>query len=117
MYRVIDLHCDTIPNMYSDFREGKEASLLSNSGRIDLNRMREGGYILPVLFPFYPSGSIEEKRRVTIYTCIGACRFLENTDSGISGYHRTGDNSREYGRERQDGKAISYDDSGRGRSV
>lgn len=43
MYRVIDLHCDTIPNMYSDFREGKEASLLSNSGRIDLNRMREGG--------------------------------------------------------------------------
>lgn len=26
MYRVIDLHCDTIPNMYSDFREGKEAS-------------------------------------------------------------------------------------------
>ena len=23
MYRVIDLHCDTIPNMYSDFREGK----------------------------------------------------------------------------------------------
>ena len=25
MYRVIDLHCDTIPNMYSDFREGKEA--------------------------------------------------------------------------------------------
>ena len=110
MYRVIDLHCDTIPNMYSDFREGKETSLLSNSGRIDLNRMREGGYICP-------SGSIEEKRRVTIYTCIGACRFLENTDSGISGYHRTGDNSREYGRERQDGKAISYDDSGRGRSV
>ena len=45
MYRVIDLHCDTIPNMYSDFREGKETSLLSNSGRIDLNRMREGGYI------------------------------------------------------------------------
>ena len=43
MYRVIDLHCDTIPNMYSDFREGKETSLLSNSGRIDLNRMREGG--------------------------------------------------------------------------
>ena len=101
MYRVIDLHCDTIPNMYSDFREGKETSLLSNSGRIDLN----------------PSGSIEEKRRVTIYTCIEACRFLENTDSGISGYHRTGDNSREYGIEHQDGKAISYDDSGRGRSV
>ena len=75
------------------------------------------GIYLPVLFPFYPFGSIEEKRRVTIYTCIGACRFLENKDSGISGYHRTGDNSREYGRERQDGKAISYDDSGRGRSV
>ena len=116
MYRVIDLHCDTIPNMYSDFREGKEASLLSNSEYIFEPDERRGIY-LPVLFPFYPSGSIEEKRRVTIYTCIGACRFLENTDSGISGYHRTGDNSREYGRERQDGKAISYDDSGRGRSV
>ena len=53
MYRVIDLHCETIPNMYSDLREGKETSLLSNSGRIDLNRMREGD-IFASAFPFLP---------------------------------------------------------------
>ena len=116
MYRVIDLHCDTIPNMYSDFREGKEISLLSNSGRIDLNRMREGGYICQCFSLFTHLGALKKRGESPFTHVLGLVDFWK-TDSGISGYHRTGDNSREYGRERQDGKAISYDDSGRGRSV
>lgn len=116
MYRVIDLHCDTIPNMYSDFREGKETSLLSNPGRIDLNRMREGGYICQCFSLFTHLGALKKRGESPLHMYWGL-QISGNTDSGISGYHRTGDNSREYGRERQDGKAISYDDSGRGRSV
>lgn len=63
MYRVIDLHCDTIPNMYSDFRgrEGGFPSFQFRKNRFEPDERR--GIYLPVLFPFYPSGSIEEKRQ------------------------------------------------------
>ena len=61
MYQVIDLHCDTIPNMYSDWREGKEISLLSNSGKIDLERMAAGGYICQCFSLFTHLGALKAR--------------------------------------------------------
>lgn len=75
MYRVIDLHCDTIPNMYSDFREGKEASLLSNSGRIDLNRMREGGYICQCFSLFTHLGALKKRGESPFTHVLGLVDF------------------------------------------
>ena len=75
MYRVIDLHCDTIPNMYSDFREGKETSLLSNSGRIDLNRMREGGYICQCFSLFTHLGALKKRGESPFTHVLGLADF------------------------------------------
>lgn len=75
MYQVIDLHCDTIPNMYSDFREGKETSLLSNSGRIDLNRMREGGYICQCFSLFTHLGALKKRGESPFTHVLGLADF------------------------------------------
>lgn len=61
MYPVIDLHCDTIPNMYAEKEEGKEISLLSHSGMIDLEKMRAGGYWCQCFSLFTNLGTLKEK--------------------------------------------------------
>lgn len=61
MYAVIDLHCDTIPNMYSEEKEGKEISLLSHSGMINLEKMKAGGYWCQCFSLFTNLGTLKEK--------------------------------------------------------
>ncbi len=60
MYAVIDLHCDTIPNMYAEKKEGKEISLLSRSGMIDLEKMKAGGYWCQCFSLFTNLGTLRE---------------------------------------------------------
>ncbi len=60
MYAVIDLHCDTIPNMYAEKEEGKEISLLSRSGMIDLEKMKAGGYWCQCFSLFTNLGTLRE---------------------------------------------------------
>lgn len=61
MYYVVDLHCDTIPNMYSALREGKEISLLSNSMKIDLKKMKAGNYMCQCFSLFTHLGALRAR--------------------------------------------------------
>ena len=48
MIPIIDLHCDTIMGLYHN----KEKNLLSNDLQIDLNKLKEGGYLAQVFAMF-----------------------------------------------------------------
>lgn len=43
---VVDMHCDTIAELYYSHRDGGNASVLENSLHIDLKRMQKGKYLL-----------------------------------------------------------------------
>lgn len=43
---VVDMHCDTIAELYYSHRDGGNASVLENSLHIDLKRMQKGQYLL-----------------------------------------------------------------------
>lgn len=45
MIRVIDLHCDTIAELWEADREGKAYSLRKNGMRVDLLRMKQSNYL------------------------------------------------------------------------
>ncbi len=44
MYRVVDMHCDTIPAMYDRKNAGQETFLARNDLHIDLEKMKAGNY-------------------------------------------------------------------------
>lgn len=44
--RVVDMHCDTISELWSRRAEGKAASLRENDLHVDLKRLRESEYLL-----------------------------------------------------------------------
>lgn len=43
---VADMHCDTISKIYNQRKNGERAELLSNSCRVDINKLLAGGYLL-----------------------------------------------------------------------
>ena len=45
MIPIIDMHCDTISGIYEARRSGEEAVLRRNSMHLDLQRMKEAGYM------------------------------------------------------------------------
>ncbi len=46
MTKIIDMHCDTISALYDKSSRGVQENLRKNSGHIDLQRLRESGYLL-----------------------------------------------------------------------
>jgi membrane dipeptidase len=44
--KVVDMHCDTIAELYKHRREGRDENLLKNGLHIDLERMEAGDYLL-----------------------------------------------------------------------
>ncbi len=44
--KVVDMHCDTIPELFYRREAGKEYSILKNDCHIDLDRMKKGDYCL-----------------------------------------------------------------------
>lgn len=44
--KVVDMHCDTVSELWKKRKEGGEDSLRENSGHVDLGRMKESGYLL-----------------------------------------------------------------------
>lgn len=44
--KVVDMHCDTIAELYYDHRDGGNMSILENRLHIDLKKMRKGDYLL-----------------------------------------------------------------------
>ncbi|MBR2121924.1 MAG: membrane dipeptidase [Lachnospiraceae bacterium] len=43
---IIDMHCDTIAGIYRSEKNGEKADLYENSMRIDLKKLRKGGWLL-----------------------------------------------------------------------
>ena len=46
MMNIIDMHCDTIAGIYRSEKNGEKADLYENSMRIDLKKLRKGGWLL-----------------------------------------------------------------------
>lgn len=44
--KVVDMHCDTIAELYYGKRDGKSVSILENTLHIDLKKMQKGDYLL-----------------------------------------------------------------------
>lgn len=44
--KVVDMHCDTISELFDRKREGKVCSVRRNGGHLDLERMKKGDYCL-----------------------------------------------------------------------
>ncbi len=61
MYKVVDMHCDTIPAMYDRKNAGQETSLAKNDLHIDLEKMQEGNYCCQCFSLFtYLQGILEQ---------------------------------------------------------
>ena len=43
---IVDMHCDTISRLWHCRAEGRESSLRTNDGHLDLLRMKDSGYLL-----------------------------------------------------------------------
>lgn len=44
--KVVDMHCDTIAELYKERRNGKASSILANGLHVDLQKMEKGDYLL-----------------------------------------------------------------------
>lgn len=57
--KVVDMHCDTIAELYDNHRDGGNASILENSLHIDLKKMQKGDYLLQNFALFVHLGRTE----------------------------------------------------------
>lgn len=57
--KVVDMHCDTIAELYYDHCKGGSASILENQLHIDLNKMQKGDYLLQNFALFVHLGRTE----------------------------------------------------------
>ena len=44
--KVVDMHCDTIAEIYKDHQKGGRQSILENQMMLDLKKMQAGDYVL-----------------------------------------------------------------------
>ena len=56
---VIDMHCDTLSVLLQKEKQGEEADIGQNDLMVDLNRMRNSGYMLQTFAAFIHAGSVE----------------------------------------------------------
>lgn len=64
---IIDMHCDTITELYEKRRNGEDAHLRKNDMHIDLERMKQAGYLCQS-FAVYTNLRRTEREGVTPYT-------------------------------------------------
>ncbi len=57
--KVVDMHCDTIAELYYSHRDGGCASILENKLHIDLKKMEKGDYLLQNFALFTHLGEVE----------------------------------------------------------
>lgn len=58
--KVVDMHCDTIAEIYYNQRDGGDATILENHLHIDLKRMQKGDYLLQNFALFVHMGREKE---------------------------------------------------------
>ena len=57
--KIVDMHCDTVSEILSHRRQGEECSLRRNTLHVDLERMKESGYLLQNFALFVDTGKCE----------------------------------------------------------
>lgn len=57
--KVVDMHCDTIAELYYNHRDGGDMSILENNLHMDLKKMRKGDYLLQNFALFTHLGRVE----------------------------------------------------------
>lgn len=57
--KVVDMHCDTIAELYYNHRDGGDMSILENSLHIDLKKMKKGDYLLQNFALFTHLGRVD----------------------------------------------------------
>jgi len=60
MLQVVDMHCDTISTIAHMRKKGENCNLRENTLHLDLNRMRESGYLLQNFALFVDRASLRE---------------------------------------------------------
>ncbi|MBE5884073.1 MAG: membrane dipeptidase [Lachnospiraceae bacterium] len=55
--KIVDMHCDTVSVMLEKRRAGEAVTLRENHGHLDLNRMKESGYLLQNFALYVDKGS------------------------------------------------------------
>lgn len=57
---IVDMHCDTISELYRKRKEGSRENLFSNQGHIDIGKLKAGGSLLQNFALFVHLGKTEE---------------------------------------------------------
>lgn len=59
--KVVDMHCDTIAEIYKDHKKGGRQSILENQMMLDLKKMQAGGLRAAEFCPVCQSGTGQGK--------------------------------------------------------
>ena len=65
--KVVDMHCDTIAEIFYNQEDGEEAGLLKNSFQLDLERMEKGDYAVQNFALFTPLGRTRTENNLFAY--------------------------------------------------
>lgn len=57
--KIVDMHCDTISELLAKRKKGQKEKLRQNSGHLDLERMKQSGYLLQNFVLFVNVGACE----------------------------------------------------------
>lgn len=58
--KVVDMHCDTISEILNEQRKGKETKLKTNHLNIDIEKMKQGDYLLQNFAMFVPLEKVKD---------------------------------------------------------
>ena len=74
--KVVDMHCDTISELFYRMEEGKEHSVWKNDCHVDLERMEKGDYCLQNFAMFTSLDRYEKpfEHLSLIHICVGSVR-------------------------------------------
>lgn len=61
MFKVIDMHCDTIPVIYDKLQQGEKVSLKDGDLKINLEKMKTGNYLCQCFSLYANLGTLREK--------------------------------------------------------
>ena len=75
--KIVDMHCDTLSEIWARRRKGKEVHLRENSLQLDLNRMKKRGYLLQNFALFVDLGGCEDPWECVLDQYALYCRELE----------------------------------------
>lgn len=75
MFKVVDMHCDTIPVMFELMKSGKQVSIEKNNFQIDLEKLQKGNYLCQCFSLFTDLGQVEEEGETPFYHAMALAEY------------------------------------------